>query len=161
MRVVGAHLQPDDAVRLLAHRGQHDNGQGRDAADSAAEAEPILPGQHEVEHDKVDPRFLDRLHHCRPVSSARGSVAVPHHEFCQQCADLAIVIDDEEVWKRGEHGSHYRGADRPRKRNRVTQHCTAPHGNARLQITALRDIDRQHSRLGLPTIDEPRKEHLS
>ena len=52
--VVGAHLEADDAVDLLALGREHDDGHVLPgAAQPPANAEAVLAGQHEVEHDQV------------------------------------------------------------------------------------------------------------
>ena len=52
--VVGAHLQADDAVGLVAARGQHDHRDFRLRAQLAAQRQPVVAGQHHVEHDQVE-----------------------------------------------------------------------------------------------------------
>ena len=59
--VVGAELEPDDAVGLLAAGGQHDHGQPGALADPAAELEAVRPGKHQVEDDEVRPLRFDEL----------------------------------------------------------------------------------------------------
>ena len=51
--VVGAEFQADDAVGLLAHRGQHDDRHVGLGAQPAGEVQPALAGQHQVEHHQV------------------------------------------------------------------------------------------------------------
>src|SRR6478752_5637913 len=74
--IVGAQLQPDDAVRLLAACGQHQNRQVRVRPDPAAELETVDPGKHHVEHDQ---RRWFALEHTLSLIAARrfdGSEAV-------------------------------------------------------------------------------------
>ena len=54
--VVGAELEPDDPVGLLAACGEQDHGQARAAADPAAELQPVRARQHHVEHDELGSR---------------------------------------------------------------------------------------------------------
>ena len=58
--VVGAELEPDDAVGLLAARRQQDHGQVGASADPAAELEAVGAGQHHVEHDEARLGRLDQ-----------------------------------------------------------------------------------------------------
>ena len=52
--LVGAELQPDDAVEVVASGGQDDNGhQGAPCTQLAADAEAVHAGQHEVQHHEV------------------------------------------------------------------------------------------------------------
>ena len=95
--VVGAKLEADDAVGFLAHRGEHDDGDGRLGAQPAREVEAGFAGQHEVEHDEL----------VVPVEpGAAGFLAVAHRgdadallfqETREQVADVAVIIDDEDV----------------------------------------------------------------
>ena len=52
--VVGAHLEADDAIDVLALRRQHhDRHAFSRGAQAAAHGEPVLARQHEIEHDEV------------------------------------------------------------------------------------------------------------
>ena len=55
--VVGAAVEPEHLVHLVAPRGQHQDGHvgiARVAPDGAAERDAVEPGQHQVEHDEVE-----------------------------------------------------------------------------------------------------------
>jgi hypothetical protein len=52
--IVGAHLEAEDAIDVLAVRGQHDDRGLRLRADLAAQAEAVLAGQHDVENQRID-----------------------------------------------------------------------------------------------------------
>ena len=73
--VVGAELEPDDPVGLLASRGEHDHRELRAGADPPAQLEAVRSGQHQVEHDEVGPLGLDQL--ARAVAVGRLQGAVP------------------------------------------------------------------------------------
>jgi hypothetical protein len=64
--VVGAELQPDDAVEHLGARGEHQDGR-RDAAlpQRPAHVEPVAAGQHDVEHDRSANRSRDAMSSAR------------------------------------------------------------------------------------------------
>ncbi len=52
--VVGAHLEADDAIDVLALGGQHDDRHRlARAAQAPADREAVFAGQHEVEHEQV------------------------------------------------------------------------------------------------------------
>ena len=51
--VVGAELEAEDAVDLVAARGEHDDRDVRGGAQVLAMSSPDLPGQHHVEDDEV------------------------------------------------------------------------------------------------------------
>ena len=66
-------------------------------AQLAANFEPALVRQHEVEHDQVEARALERAPRLLTVGDRRGLEAVLLEIVTQQRAYLAIVIDDENV----------------------------------------------------------------
>jgi len=105
--VVGAHLEADDAVHVLAARGQHqDGGVGVCAAGRAqvaAQAEAVLARHHHVEHDEVDLVALERELHFAAVCSGGAAQALLLEIVGEQAADLAIVVDDQDVVLRGGH----------------------------------------------------------
>jgi hypothetical protein len=51
--VVGAELEADDAVGLVAAGGEHDDRHLRGAADLTADVEARSVGQHQIEQDEV------------------------------------------------------------------------------------------------------------
>ena len=67
--VVGAELEADDPVGLLAARRQQDHRQVGARADPAAELEPVDAGEHHVEHDERRRSLLEQL--ARGVAVAR------------------------------------------------------------------------------------------
>jgi hypothetical protein len=98
--IIGAHLEAHDAIGVLADRGQHDDRHRRGRADAAAEAQPVLARQHEVEHDEADAGAVQRLHHGSAVVRDRDPVAVLRQEFRQEGADFLVIVDDEEMRSR-------------------------------------------------------------
>ena len=53
--VVGADLEADDAVDVLALGGEHDDRRAVvGGAQAPADRQAVLAGQHQVEHDQVD-----------------------------------------------------------------------------------------------------------
>ena len=95
--VVRTQLQPDDAVGLLGQRRQHDDRQPRRGAQPAADGEPVLPRQHEVEHDEIEAAVVEQPLHRLAVGGGIDAKAVPGQEPLQQVADLPIVVDDEQM----------------------------------------------------------------
>ncbi|MNG20913.1 hypothetical protein D3C84_1052150 [compost metagenome] len=53
--VIGPHLQPDDAIHFVSLGGEH---QHRDLVarlpQTAADGEPVLPRQHQIEHHQAE-----------------------------------------------------------------------------------------------------------
>ena len=95
--IVRAHLKPDDAVDLFALRGQHDDRDRRRGAQAPAQAQAVLARQHQVEHDQVDPALGQRPVHLAPVARDRDAAFVGAQILGHQRADLAVVLDDEDV----------------------------------------------------------------
>ena len=93
--VVGAELETDDPVGLLAAGRQHDHRQARARADPAAELEPVRPGQHEVEHDEARRVALDELARPAPVGRLERLEALALQVADDDLADRRLVVDDE------------------------------------------------------------------
>jgi hypothetical protein len=66
-------------------------------AQVAAQGESILAGQHQVEHDQVEASLVQRGAHLAAISDRRAAQALLLQVFGEQVADLAVVIDDEDV----------------------------------------------------------------
>ena len=95
--VVGAHLDADDAVELLAARGEHDDRQVRARTQIAAQRQAVLARQHDVEHDDVEARLGQQLAHLAPVARHGNAKAVARQVFRQQVAQFGVVVDDQDV----------------------------------------------------------------
>src|SRR5205823_8065688 len=67
----------------------------RAAAELAAECQPILPRQHQIEHQQIHVRALHDATHFPSVGDGGGAEIVLLEILGQQAADLAIVVDDE------------------------------------------------------------------
>ena len=70
-------------------------GPARLRAQPAADREPVLAGQHQVEHDQVEALLRERLVHRRTIGNgAHGETLlaeVAHH----QVAQALVVVDDQ------------------------------------------------------------------
>ena len=95
--VVGAELEPDHPVGLLGHRGQHDDRQVALRAQLPAQGEAVLARHHDVEHDQVDPAGLEHAPRRRGTVGDADPVVVPGQIVGQRVADLAMIVDDQEV----------------------------------------------------------------
>ena len=101
--VVGADLEAHDAIDLVAERGQHDDGHIRCRAQLAANFEPALARQHEIQHDEIEAAMHERAPSLLSVGDRRCREAVLLEKIAQQRADLAVVVYDEDVG-RSVHG---------------------------------------------------------
>jgi hypothetical protein len=101
--IVGADFEADDPVDLLAEGGEHDDRNVRARAQRSANLEAALMGEHEIEHDEVEPPALERAPRFLPIGNSRGAESVFFQVVAQQAADFTIVVDDEDV-RRLAHG---------------------------------------------------------
>ena len=97
--IVGPHLQANDAVDLLALGGQHDDRDVRFGAKLPAERKSILAWQHEIEEYEVDPAVGQDLLHGPAVSRRTDPEALLGQRARDEIADLAMVVDDQDVWR--------------------------------------------------------------
>ena len=93
--VVGAELEPHDAIALLAARGQEDHRDGPARADRAAELESADAGEHHVEHDEVRRLALDEPGHFAAVARRDDAKAVAGEVLPDDVPDGGLVVDDE------------------------------------------------------------------
>ncbi len=90
----------------------------------AAERETVVPRQHQIENDDVDPSRLQRGPHALAVADRGHAIAVLLQVFAQQAADFGVVVDDEYVIG-GRHGlciSRYRAA----VNGKIVSQCNNP-----------------------------------
>jgi len=76
--IVGADLEADDPVRVVAARGQHEDRHLRTHPDPAADFEAVDVGQHDVQDDGVEARAGDRR---QAVEAGRAAI---HREACSR-----------------------------------------------------------------------------
>ncbi len=97
-------LMSDGEETMTLDCRQHDERHPAAGAQLPAQRETVLALQHDVENDEIDLGAGQGLHHRAAVRGDRDAVAVLREEVRQQGADLAVVIDDQEVWC-GVHGA--------------------------------------------------------
>ena len=106
--VVGAHLETDDAVDVLAFCRQHHDGDVfTGGAQAAADREPVLAGQHEVEHDEMRRVALELLVELARVGERCDLESLLGKISGQEVAQANVVVDDEYLG-RGRFGRHGR-----------------------------------------------------
>ena len=100
--VVGAELEPDDRIDVVASRGEHDHGRLAAPADLAADLEPITLGQHQVEDHQV--WIVARIQRERLLAITRRDDAEPLllEVEPQQVDDVPLVVDDQDRFHRRE-----------------------------------------------------------
>ena len=66
-------------------------------AQVAAEREAVVPRQHEVEYDQIDPVVCENVAHLPAVGDRRDPIAVAGKVSVQQLAQTQIIVDDKNV----------------------------------------------------------------
>ena len=96
--VVGAGVEPADAVREPVARGQHeDRRPDPRRAQPATDLEPVDPRQHDVEDDRV---VVGRVRSRERVLAGDGNVhrvRLLGQPTAQQGGELHLVLDDQEA----------------------------------------------------------------
>ena len=98
--IIGAHLEPENAVERFAACGEHDDWDVRASAQRAAERKPVFAWEREVEDDQIDASGVERLAHRRAVGYGRSRQAVGFEIVGEQRADLTVVVDDQDPGRR-------------------------------------------------------------
>ena len=109
--VVGADLQAHHPVDLLAPGGQHEDGHLGLAAQFPRQAQAILPGEHQIEHDGVRHPAPQGRAHPLPVRHRFHRQAIDAQVFGQQLPEAGIIVDDQDATGGG--GTHGRSVPRP------------------------------------------------
>ena len=95
--IVGAELEPDHAIGLVAARGQHDD---RDAvagiAQPAQDRQPIEPGHHHVEQDGIEPAACERGEPGLATASVHQRHALRSQVLVEQLGEPHVVVDQED-----------------------------------------------------------------
>jgi hypothetical protein len=100
--VVGAEPQPDDAVGLLAARGQQDDRKARarpalvERPQPPHHLQPVEAGEHQVEDHEVRPAVARQLERVRPVGGDARLVAGALEVAREHLGDRRLVVDDEQ-----------------------------------------------------------------
>ncbi|CAM2169518.1 hypothetical protein BLAT2472_11146 [Burkholderia latens] len=96
--IVGAHLETDDSIDILALRGEHDDRCAVvAAAQAAADRQAVLAGQHQVEHQQVEALAHPELVHRGRVLRDVYVETLLAEISAQQIAQARVVVDDENL----------------------------------------------------------------
>jgi len=94
--VVGPHLEPDDAIHVLAFRGEHhDRHVFAGGAQPSAHGEPVLAGKHEIEHHQMRRVALQLPVEIARVGKRRHLEPLFGQVSRQEIAQTNIVVDHE------------------------------------------------------------------
>ena len=95
--VVGAGLQPADAVVGVAAGGQQQDRRRHASRAGRGQREAVLAGHHHVEHDQVELEPFEQPAGVGGVAGGGDQEAVAGEELLQQRPDPRVVVDDEHV----------------------------------------------------------------
>jgi hypothetical protein len=93
--VVGADLEPDDAIGLLVARGEHEDRHLRAHADVAADLEAVLARQADVEQHHPDLVALELDERLLAGPHPDDAVAVAREVAADELSDRGLVFDEE------------------------------------------------------------------
>jgi hypothetical protein len=103
--VVGAQLQPEDAVHFARPRADDDDRRvARHGAGAAADLEAVDAGQHQVEHQRVPAAALQFAQAGMAVGGMLHGIALVAQVHAQKFGDVGVVLDDQHAFG-GVHGA--------------------------------------------------------
>ena len=94
--IVGAELQPHDAVQVVAARGQHQHRHVGLRADAAADLEPVHVGQHHVQDHRAHVARLQRRQPGSTVGALLDRETARHEIATQHRGQPLVVVDDQD-----------------------------------------------------------------
>jgi hypothetical protein len=95
--VIGAELQADNPVRLLAHGSQHDDRHIGLAAQPAGEVQPRLARQHQIQNDELVVAIGPGAAAVASIPHGGDPHAVLLQEAREQIANLPVVVHHHDV----------------------------------------------------------------
>lgn len=84
-------------------RGQHQDRNTALRPQASADRETIFARHHHVEHHKIEPTRLQRRVHRHGIGGRGRAHAVSFEILHQRLADLAVIIDDQDMRRVGRH----------------------------------------------------------
>lgn len=127
--IIGAHLKPDDAVRLLTTGREHENRDAAVPSDLAKDLEAVEAGEHDVEENGQPVAGSCGLNAFPPIVHRVEIVSHRSQVIAQEPAKLAVILNHQHPgkvagvgWGRGRvHAAKVcdDGADAPRLLHRL------------------------------------------
>ena len=93
--VVGARVQPQNAILLRAARRQHDDRDGRTPPQLREQFEPVERGQHDVQQDQIEGPVQRARQTGGPVMHGLDRVTGAGEKLRDQLAQAHVVIDNQ------------------------------------------------------------------
>jgi len=104
--IIGAHLEADDTVGLIAPGGEHEDGDLGTGADAHEDLEAIDAREHHIENDGVEGLREGALDARKAVVLCLDVVAEGLEVIGNESAELAFIIDDEDAGGGGGRAVH-------------------------------------------------------
>ena len=102
--VVGAAIEAGDAVRFVSFRREHDDRCAlATGAQTPADGEAVLAGQHQVEDDHVDVFLAHHPFHCAAAGDGMHAETLFGEIAVQQIAQALVVVYYQDVRGCGVH----------------------------------------------------------
>ena len=95
--VIRTHFEAEDVINDLAASSQHDDPDTKILTQPAGEDQSVLAGQHQIEGDEIDRGLRHDPAHPRAVVYSRDSVTLARQIFPDEIADLAFIVDNQDV----------------------------------------------------------------
>ena len=95
--VIGADLQADDPIHLLAARAHDDDRHLALGAQCAAQVQPVGARKHDVEQHEIDGIPVERSPHLAAVTHAHHAVAVLAQCAQHQGSHALIIFHDQDM----------------------------------------------------------------
>jgi hypothetical protein len=100
--IVSADIEAGDAVHIFDFGGQHDDGRlDTRMAKSAANAQPIFAGEHQVQHHQVNGFPLQDAVQCAAVFGQQDIETFLRQKTAQQVANSGVIVNDDDFVKAG------------------------------------------------------------
>lgn len=101
--VIGAELEPDDAVDVVSPRGEHEDRRplhGRLRAHLLAQLEAVLARQHEVEQERIERLRLQRADQLVTVREVHHVDLVVAEVLADELGEADVVLDEQRAQPR-------------------------------------------------------------
>src|SRR5205085_12354966 len=95
--IVGAQLEPDDTVDILASRREHDHRNFAALPQPAKNLETVYARQHDVEHYQVDRGLGGVLQSAPAFVLAANGESLALQKFAEETAQLRVIVDQQDV----------------------------------------------------------------
>src|SRR4029077_9803448 len=96
--VVGAGLEPPDALELVAAGGEHHDGNVRHVPDPLEDVPPVELRHRDVENHEVGPPGVELAQALLAVRSSSDRCPVPLEQDAAEPPNVVVIVDYENPW---------------------------------------------------------------